>query len=144
MAYSVFHVVVVAGGSPVQRMVMAQAAGGLSAMQVAIHAGRVEAGEGSALQGASEIDGRAVDIVAAAAVSPAVDVEPRKLYRVQFRPGTGPGGSTVAPRLVVASARESGGGVTSGEDVALAAAVEDLEGAVANGINVVGTVDLVA
>jgi hypothetical protein len=76
--------------------ILAQDAGGKTAIENAI------AAAGPDFLSASEVGGKPVDIVIPAAAAPATDGAPKAVFRVDFRVGTGPNGTTPAALMVLA------------------------------------------
>ncbi len=148
MAKSLFAVQVIPPGSSVVNPpvnVLAQPVTGppaVTALQGAIDAAVTAAGTGSTFVGAVELGQRPADYTITAAVSPATDGTPKAMYQVSYRPGSGTGGSSPAPVLVLSWPQTSSGVTTAASDLAIACASANGGGAVPNQANLLGTVGI--
>lgn len=142
MSKSLFSITVLpANGAAVNKNVLAQDAGGKSAIQSAIDAAITQLD--GALQTAMQLDGASIDYTIPAAISPATNGTPKSVYRVQFQAGSGPNSSTPAAMRILAWPQTSGGVMSSAPDLAIQTALAYAPvGAIANGVVLVGAVDI--
>jgi len=134
VALSLFSVSVQVPGEPVSvaKNVLAADTSGQTAMQIAVAAAIAAAGEGAVLQNASEVGGRPIDL----SVSTGTATDPKVVYSVQFRPGSGPNGSTPNPVMVYVNPAAA----TSPETLALTTAAQT--GATPTFVTLMGNVDI--
>ena len=86
--------------------VLAQDTSTGTALENAIAAG--VAALGGTFQAAAELGGGPIGLIIPSAVPPATDGTPKALYRVDFRPGSGPNGANPASLFVLAWPQTSG------------------------------------
>ncbi len=140
MSRSLFAVTTRSGNITSTVNVLAADSSTVAALQTAIAATVSEAGAGAEFRNAYEVGGKSIDLVIAAAVSPATDGAPKALYQVAFRSGSGTDGSTPAPLLVQAWPQTNAAVSTSAEDLAIEAAAT--AGGIPNNITRLADVDI--
>jgi hypothetical protein len=144
MAKSIFIVQTINGGVAVVKNVLAQPSVSptTTALQNAIDAAVSAAGAGAELVSASELQGKPADLTITAAVSPDTDGTPKALYLVSYRAGSGSGGTTPAPSLVLSNPQTISSVPKSPGDQAIACAATASSPAVPNQASLVGKVDI--
>lgn len=107
----------------------------------AFHAAMAAAASLGTFMSAVEAGGRPIDVVIPLATAPATDDAPKAAYRVDFRPGSGPNGSTPAPLIVLAWPQTSGA-VTTAASILAARAAEAQTSASAVQVSQIGLVEI--
>ena len=133
MAISVITVLTQA--KPAGVNILAQDANGRTAMENSIAAATGD------LMSASEVGGKPVDVVIPAAVAPATDGTPKAVFRVEFRVGSGPNGTTPTS-LVVLAWPQTNGTVTAAAAILAAQAAATTAGAVVSQVSLLAQVDV--
>jgi hypothetical protein len=133
MPVSLFAVQIL-GSKPVN--VLAQDAGSTTALQAAIAA----AANLGLFLSAQEVGGKPVDVTIPFATAPAIDCTPKAEYRVDFRAGSGPNGSSPQSLLVLAWNQRAGNVITRAALLASQAAATQAS-AVVSQVMLLGQVD---
>jgi hypothetical protein len=137
MATSLINVQLQTPGSPAPALtsvnVLAADSGGKTALQIAIGAALASAPSGSVLQGAYELGGKNIDLT----ISTGHATDPKMVFHVQFRAGSGAGGTNVNPVSVYVNPASG----TSAFDLAIQTAAQST-GGVPSTATLVGQVDI--